>query len=132
MRVRAGQLVRVRLRVQVYRGRLRTVGFRVRIPRGASGRTTVNIKGPDAPVGTGMSQGLAGALTSLLSFSDSSGPPPSTSAISSLSDLRQAIAGLANYDGLYASVRGHAKRPVYRSRSLLITGGATLRFVVAR
>jgi hypothetical protein len=83
-----------------------------------------------APTGAGMpTQGLAGALTSLLSFSSSSGSAPSDTAISSLPELRQAIAGLANYDGLYASFPGHAKRPVYRDRSLLITGRATLRFV---
>jgi hypothetical protein len=131
-RVRAGQLVRVRLRVRVYRGRLRTVGFRLRIPRGASGPIAVSIKGPSLPPGTGSStQGLAGALSSLISFSSGSGGPPSTSPISSLFDLRQAIAGLANYDGLYASFGRHAKRPVYRNRALEITGQATLRFVVA-
>ena len=37
---------------------------------------------------------------------------------------------LANYDGIYASFRGHGKRPVYRNRSLLITGQAQLSFVV--
>jgi hypothetical protein len=131
-RVRAGQLVKVRLRVRVYRGPLRTVSFRLRIPRGASGPTAVSIKGPLLPPGTGMSaQGLAGALTNLFSFSASSGPPPSINEISSLSGLRHAVARLANYDGLYASFGGRGKRPVYRNRSLLITGRATLRFIVA-
>jgi hypothetical protein len=111
---------------------LRTVGFRLRIPRGASGPIAVSIKGPSLPPGTGSStQGLAGALSSLISFSSGSGGPPSTSPISSLFDLRQAIAGLANYDGLYASFGRHVKRPVYRNRALEITGQATLRFVVA-
>jgi hypothetical protein len=48
-----------------------------------------------------------------------------------MADLRQTIAGLANYDGLYASFAGHGKRPVYRNRSLLITGRTMLSFVVA-
>jgi hypothetical protein len=130
MRVRAGQPVRVRIRVRIYRGGLRTFGLRVRIPRGASGPIALTLKGPELPPGTGSStQGLAGALTSLLSFS--SGPPPNLNEISSLAELRRAVAGLANYDGLYASFDGHGKRPVYRNRALLITGRTTLRFVVA-
>jgi hypothetical protein len=131
MRVRAGQLVKLRLQVRTYRGGVRNFGFRVRIPRGASGPIALTIKGPTLPPGTGSStQGLAGALTSLLS-SASAGPPPSLTEISSLPELRQAVAGLATYDGLYASFDGHGKRPVYRSRSLLITGRATVPFVVA-
>jgi hypothetical protein len=131
LHVHAGQLVRVRLRVRVYRGPLRTVSFRLRIPRGASGPITMSIKGPPPAAGTGMSgQGLAGALTGLLSISASSGTGAGDDAISSLSDLRRAIAGLANYDGLDASFRGHPKRPVYRNLSLLITGRAALSFVV--
>jgi hypothetical protein len=132
MVVRAGQDVRVRLTVRGYRGALRTIRFRVRIPRGASGPIALTIKGPALPPGTGSStQGLAGALSSLLSLSGGSGPPPTPSPISSLFELRQAIAGVANYDGLYASFAGHGKRPVYRNRSLLITGRTTVPFVVA-
>jgi hypothetical protein len=131
LRVRAGQLVKVRLRVRMYRGGLKTFGFRLRIPRGASGPISLALRGPELPPGTGSStQGLAGALTSLISFSDTSGPPPTFTEISSLAELRHAIAGLANYDGLYASFNGRGKRPVYRNRSLLITGRASLRFVV--
>jgi hypothetical protein len=129
-RVHEGQLVPVRLRVRVYRGPVRTVGFRLRIPSGARGATVVKIKGPPPPIGTGTSDGgLSGALTSMFSFSVTSGPGPSISPISSLPALRQAIAGLANYDGLYATFHGRAKR-VYRNRSLLITGRTKLRFVV--
>lgn len=131
-RVRPGARVPVRLRVRVYRGGLRTFGFRVRIPRGASGPVALTLRGPTLPPGTGAStQGLAGALASLLSFGSGSGPPPSLGEISSLPELRHAIAALANHDGLYASFGGHGKRPVYRNRSLLITGRAQLRFVVA-
>ncbi|HET6868942.1 MAG TPA: hypothetical protein VFH80_23725 [Solirubrobacteraceae bacterium] len=130
-RVRAGQLVKVRLKVRIYRGGLQTFGFRVRIPHGASGRIALTIRGPELPPSTGSStQGLAGALSSLLAFSSSSGPPPSLNEISSLSELRDEVAALATYDGLYASFSGRAMRPVYRNRSLLITGRATLPFVV--
>jgi hypothetical protein len=132
MRVRAGRLVKVRLQVRMYRGGLRSFGFRVRIPGRASGPITLAIRGPELAPGTGSStQGLAGALTSLLSFSNTSGPPPSLTEISSLAELRHAVAALANYDGLYAGFDGHGKRPVYRNRSLLITGQARLSFVVA-
>ncbi len=130
--VRAGELVRVRLRVRVYRGPIRTMSFRVRVPRGARGAAVLNIKGPPSPVGAGSSTGgLAGALTSILSLGASSGPPPSTKPIASLAELRQAIAGLANYDGLYAGFAGRGKRRVYRDPALLITGRTTLRFRVA-
>jgi hypothetical protein len=130
-RVRPGQEVRVRLGVRVYRGGLRTFGFRVRIPRGASGPIALTIKGPPVVPGTGTSsQGLTGALTTVLSFGSTS-QPLSIGPISSLSELREAIAGLASYDGLYASFSGRGKRPVYRNQSLLITGQARLRFVVA-
>jgi hypothetical protein len=127
--VDAGRMVRVRLRVRVYRGPLRTVSFRVRIPTGASGPTTLTIKGPAAPAGAGSStSGLAGALSSLLG---SESGPASTAPISSVVELRQAVAGLANYDGLYATFAGHAKRRAYRDPALLITGRTTLQFVVA-
>ncbi len=101
------------------------------MPFGASGRIAASIKGPPSLVGIGeSSQGLSGALTSLLSISSGSGSPPSIAPISSLSALRQAISGLANYDGLTAGFSGQAKRPVYRNLSLLITGRARLSFVV--
>ncbi len=131
-RVRAGQQVRVRLRVRVYRGPLRTVSFRLRIPSGARGATTVTLKGPPPPAGLGAStQGLAGALSSLLSSASSSGPTPGITPVSSLAALRQVVAGLAVYDGLYASFPGHGKRPVYRDPSLVLTGRANVRFAVA-
>lgn len=131
IRVRPGQMVKVRLQVRVYRGPLRTFSFRVRIPRRASGPIALSLKGPELPPGTGSStQGLAGALSGLLSFGSGSGPPPSFTEISSLAGLRHAIAALANYDGLYATFEGRGKRPVYRNGSLMITGRATVPFVV--
>jgi hypothetical protein len=90
----------------------------------------VTLRGPAAPAGpsTG-SQSLAGALAGALSGSssaESTGP----ATISSLAELRAVIAGIAGYDGLYASMPGRGKRPVYRNPALLITGQALLPFVV--
>lgn len=82
------------------------------------------------PPGTGGVRGPSGRLPTLIVVV-TSGPPPSLGEISSLSELRHAVAALANYDGLYASFDGHGKRPVYRSRSILITGQARLRLVAA-
>jgi len=122
-RVKAGHTVRVRLLVQVYRGPVRTVTFRLRVPASARGSVLVNIHGPAAPSAASSSSSLVSALTSALgsSSSASSGPP-----ISSLPELRQAIAGIGSYDGLYASIPGHGKRRVYRDPSLLITGQTVL------
>ena len=129
--VHAGQLARVRLRVRVYRGAVRTVSFRLRIPPGVHGSTVANIKGPPLPVGAGAATaGLTSALAGTLSITATAGPPPSSAPISSLVDLRQAVAAIATYDGLSAAFRGHATRRAYRSPSLLITGRATLLFAV--
>ena len=73
---------------------------------------------------------MTSALAGALSISFAGGPPPSSSPISSLDELRQAVAAIPPYDGLYAGFRGHAKRRAYRNPSLLITGRATLPFVV--
>jgi hypothetical protein len=129
-RVHPGQVVRVRLLVRIFRGRLRTFTFPLRIPAHANGPLLVTLRGPAAPAGPSpASQSLAGALAGALSSSSS---PESTGAatISSLAELRVAIAGIASYDGLYASVPGRGKRPVYRNPALLITGRTLLPFVV--
>ncbi len=47
--VKAGRTVKLRLLVRVYRGRRRTVSFRLRVPAGASGPLAVTIHGPAAP-----------------------------------------------------------------------------------
>jgi hypothetical protein len=121
--VKAGHSVRVRLLVRVYRGPVRTVTFRLRIPARAKGPLLVAIHGPAEASGAS-SAALTSALTSALGSSSSttsSGPP-----IDSMLELREAIAGIANFDGLYASIPGHGKRRVYRNPSLLITGRTEL------
>ena len=71
----------------------------------------------------GRTRAYQSALESALG---SSSPPTSSAAISSMPELRQAIAGIASYDGLYANIPGHRKRRVYRDPSLLITGQTVL------
>lgn len=104
--------------------------FRLRIPARAQGALLVAIHGPAAPSAAGASSAaLTGALTSALGSSSSSPPAP---AISSLPELRQAIAGIASYDGLYTNIPGARKQRVYRDPSLLITGRTELAFLVSR
>ena len=130
--VHAGQIVRVRLRARVFRGPLRTFTFPFRIPTRASGPLLVTIHGPTGPAQPSPgSSSLADALASALSSSPSQGSTPSSLEISSIPELRALIAAIPSYDGLYANLPGHIKRPVYRNRSTLITGRTTLSFVVA-
>jgi hypothetical protein len=126
--VRAGQTVRVRLRVRVYRGPLKTVSFRLRIPSGAKGLLLASIHGPASSSSSSSSDGLTQQLT--ISLSGSSPEQSGTSDITSLAALRASVAGIASYDGLFASFPGQAKRRVYRDPALLITGRATLAFQV--
>ena len=131
-RVHAGQVVRVRLLVRVYRGGLLRLNFLLRIPAGARGPIVVGIHGPPAPSAAAPgAPSLPGALTAALGGPGTGPPPPGMTPISSLPTLRRAIAGIANYDGLYANLPGHVMRRVYRNRSLLITGRTLLPFVVA-
>jgi len=134
LQVKAGREVRVRLQVQLYRGPRRTVSFPLRIPSGARGPIVVTIHGPSPPA-----PATSNSLSSSLVISLSPGGASSGSAngggfspISSLADLRVAIAAIPTYDGLYANVPGHGKRRVFRDPSLLITGGTTLVFDVEK
>jgi hypothetical protein len=127
LHVQAGHTVRVRLQVRVYRGPLKTVTLRLRIPRGAKGLVLATIHGPasssSAPSSSGgnLGQELTAALTG-------SAPAQTGSDITSLLELRSAVAGIVDYDGLYASFPGHAKKRVYRNPALLITGRTELAF----
>jgi len=133
LRVKAGQSVRVRLEVRMYRGPRRTVSFRLWVPRGVSGPIVMAIHGPDAPA-PATSSGLSSSLVVALSPSGGSSTPAGTGSsappISSIAGLRAAIAAIPAYDGLYANVLGHVKRRAFRDPSLLITGRTTLAFLV--
>ena len=126
---KAGHTVRVHLLVRAYRGRLRTVTFRLHIPSRAQGPLLVTIHGPAPAAAPSPDASLVGALA--VSLGGSGGPTP-TSPISSLPALRAAIAGIGSYDGLYASIPGHGKRRVYRSPSMVIAGSTTLALSVTR
>ncbi len=133
LQVEAGKTVRVRLVLRVYRGPRRTVSFRLRIPRGASGPLAVTIHGPAEPspaTSSGLSSALVAALTPGGGASGSSGG--GSSPISSLPELRAAIASIHTYDGLYANVPGHGRRRAFRDPNLLITGRTTLLFFVQK
>ncbi len=130
--VRAGRSVRVRLLVRIYRGPVRRVSFRIRVPRGANGPLAVTIHGPAAPT-PATANGLSSQLVISLSGSGApSGSGSGTGPISSLDELRDAIASIPTYDGLYANVAGQARRRVFRDPSLLITGRTTLVLLVKR
>ena len=131
LHVKAGSTVRVRLVVRIYRGGRRTVSLRLRIPRGAGGPIVMAIHGPDAPA-PATANGLSSQLVISLSPSGGSSGAAGSAPVSSIADLRAAIAAIPPYDGLYANQLGHAKRPVFRDPSLLITGRTTLPFVVAK
>jgi hypothetical protein len=125
--VKAGRTVRVRLLVRVYRGPVRRVSFRMRIPRGARGLLPVTIHGPAAPTpatANSLSSQLVVSLSA--SSSSSSGIGSGTTPITSLDELSDAIASISTYDGLYANVPGQARRRAFRDPSLLITGRTTL------
>jgi hypothetical protein len=128
--VKAGSRVRVSLRVRVYRGPLKTVSFRLRIPRAAKGLMVATIHGP-ASTTSSPSSGSGSVTAALTAALSGSAPPSAGSDISSMSELRATVAGIANYDGLYLSIPGQPKRRLYRDRALLITGRTTLVFQVA-
>jgi len=131
LEVKAGSTVKVRLDVRIYRGARRTITFRLRIPAGASGPIVMAIHGPAAPA-PASSSGLSSQL--VISLSPGGGPSGSSAitSISSLADLRAAVATIPTYDGLYANELGHAKRRAFQDPSLLIIGRTTLPFVVQK
>ena len=128
--VKAGRTVRVRLLVRIYRGPVRRVSFRLRIPRGARGLLPVTIHGPAAPAPATANSLSSQLVVSLSASSSSSGVGDGTTPITSLDELRDAIASIPTYDGLYANVPGQGRRRAFRDPSLLITGRTTLLLLV--
>ena len=122
---RAGSTVKVRLKIQRYRGAKRTLTLRVRIPRDALGPVTVKVFNDS---GAGSPDALSAALANALFGSGASGPAPAPP--DSLKALRKAFAGVGSYDGLQVRV-GHRKaKHMYRDPSLLITGQAKVHLLV--
>jgi hypothetical protein len=126
-RARAGSLVKVKLKIQRYRGATRTLALRVRLPRDAVGRVTLKIfnggalASPDA-----LSNALSNALFGIgFSFGGPTPKPPN-----SLKALRKQFERVGSYDGLQGRI-GHRKaKHLYRDPSLLITGQAKLHLLV--
>jgi hypothetical protein len=127
--VKAGRAALVRLRVRMFRGRLRTIAFRVRIPRSARGLLLVTIKGP--PFSPTASAGNGGPLGALLGFSLAGQPPPGPPP-PSIAALRSSIDAISGYDGLSVSLNGGSRHHAYRDPSLLISGRATLALLAVR
>jgi hypothetical protein len=120
--VRAGSRVKVRLRVQLYRSRIRTVSFGLRIPNGLRGPQIATLK-----EGAGQG-GSAALLEALLGFSlggGSGGGPPK-----SLAALKKAFAAVPAYDGLSVAFGKQSPRHAFRDPSMVITGTTHLAFVV--
>ena len=128
-RVRAGTVARIRLRVRMFRGGVRTVSLRIRIPQGAHGHLAATIHGPSfsptPPSSSG--SGLASLISITLTPPTLSGPPPP-----SIAAVRRAISAIGGYDGLKVSFNGGAAKPTYTDPSLLISGRTTLAFQVSR
>jgi hypothetical protein len=129
-KVRPGQSVTARLKLQLYRQGVKTIQVRLRIPHDAHGSVPVTIFGPQAQLG-GLGAGGAASLIAILTgslggpVSGPSGPP------ASLSQLRKQFAHIPPYDGLQARL-GHGRVVhVYRDPKLLITGSDTLHFTVS-
>jgi hypothetical protein len=131
-RVRAGTLARVRLVVRNYRGSLRRIAFRVRVPRGLRGRVRVKLTSAGTPASAGsLAQSAITVLTSALG-GGGGGPGGGSHPPGSIPALRRAIAGTAPYDGLRIKFPQRPAHAVYRDPSLLITGRAKLVLNVVR
>jgi hypothetical protein len=127
--VKAGGTVPVRLRVRVFRGPLRTVSFKLRIPRSAHGPLLVTIRGPGfSPISSASGGGPAAGLGSLLVIGLGGGPPGGP-APPSIAAVRKSIQAISPYDGLTASFDGGKPTHAYSDPALLISGRTTLAFV---
>ena len=105
-RVRRGQTVRIRLRIQAPREAAQQVAFRYTIPQSVKpGRRTLRLTGAPADPGEGsfgelFTYALGGAGTSTHEdILDEAGPP------SSVAQLRRTISTLHRYDGIRATFR---------------------------
>ncbi|HMJ01583.1 MAG TPA: hypothetical protein VK506_01505, partial [Conexibacter sp.] len=122
--VRPGQRVQVALRVRLLRGPLRTLRFKLRIPRDASpGPRTLRFGGTPIEDASLLSSDALSLLLEL--FSGGSGGGAQT--------MRQVVRGYertARYDGVRAKLGPEIWR-VYRDPQLRIDGGTRVDLVVA-
>ncbi len=128
-RVRAGQLVPVRLTVRRYRAGLQTISLRVRIPAGTRGRLAARISAANS---TASADALANALISALFGGSSSGSGGSGGGIETIGALRRQFAGVGHYDGLVVRFGRRKSHHAFRDPSLLVAGQARLVFRVSK
>ena len=121
--VRAGSRVKVRLRVQLYRGRIRTLTFGLEIPHGLRGPQVAILNGGGGS-GSDTAALLQALLGPLLGGGAGGGPP------ASLAALKAAFAAVPGYDGLRVAFAKQKPRHAFRDPKLLITGSAPLTFDV--
>jgi hypothetical protein len=120
--VTAGSRVKVRLRVQLYRSKVRTVSFELRIPRGLSGPQVATLR-------QGSGGGVDALLEALFGFSPGGGGGPRQPP-RSLAALKKAFAAVPSYDGLSVTFGKHDTERVFRDPKFVITGQTTLAFDV--
>jgi hypothetical protein len=128
-RVKAGGTALVRMRVRIFRGGVRTISFRLRLPRSARGPLLATIRGP--AFSPSSSEGGGGALVELLTGGLTGGalggrPPRSIAAV------RRAVHAIGGYDGLVASFARRERERAYHDPALLISGRTTLAFLATR
>jgi hypothetical protein len=126
-KVRPGHTARIALEVRVARGRVRTIRFRIAIPRDApAGLQTLRLSGTDLQGNDSSSS----ALDSLFSvfFSEGGGPEPPPA--QSMDDLASSISDLADFDGVSARLGGE-RWPAYRDGHVRIDGDAAVTVRVA-
>jgi hypothetical protein len=129
--VRAGSLMRVKLRAARRDGSRRTISLRLRVPRSAHGLKRLQIRG--SALDGGDASDLIGALASVFTIDFGDAEPPQGP--HSVNALAADIAAIHRFDGVYARFAsprgGSAKGPaVYRDRNERISGKVELPVIV--
>jgi hypothetical protein len=129
-RVRRGQRVRVRLHLQVVRGRHITRSFRLRIPASMrSGRRHLSFRGRDVD---DPESDLFGALVETITIGDDdAGGGAGDPGARSLDALARRVRGVARYDGVTVRAGGRRMR-AYRDPDLRISGQGSVAVRVRR
>jgi hypothetical protein len=122
--VRPGQRVRVALRVRLLRGPLRTLRFRLRIPRDTPpGPRTLQLAGTPVEDLRGLDEDILSFLTDL--FSQGMGPGAQT-----MREVVRRVERLEYYDGIRVRL-GRDRWRAYRHPRLRIDGRARIDLIVA-
>jgi hypothetical protein len=144
-RARAGERIRVRIRVQQSRQKVRTLSFRVKVPDNLRpGRRTLRLTGSEADGGGDFELLFLSGFSEDELFGDEFGPkPPST-----IKALAKRVGEIHRYDGIRGTFRrppseeelaedlfgldtdASLGKPVFRHKTLRIGGSAKLRFRV--